>query len=432
MKKFEGKKLLLLGNNISTLDIIRYAQEQGAFVIVTDYVPYEKSAAKQMADDYWDISTDQIDALYERAKKEKVTAVFAGVGEFNLRSAMKLCKLLGLPFYATQEQWSILDNKENFKQLCIDNGVPVTPVYYTGGSADIELPPEKFPAIVKPVDGAGAVGISVCDNNVELRKGILAALEKSQKKQVIVEKFIQNTNEFTAHYVFQNGHVYLFGALDRQLCEQENGGVPLPVAYIWDSPYLDRYIREVAPNVEKMFHAAHIHDGVAFIQMFVDDESFYIYEMGYRLPGSQVYFFAKELYGISQLELMVDYAMLGTSESIDASQFARPYFPRPCCNLYYRLRPGKIARIEGLDEIRAMEGVLNVTLIRNVGDTIGDSKSLREVFLRAHVVGDNYEKLAALVEKMNAALHVYSDMGENMICAVLDPKILIKRGEAKQ
>ena len=39
MKKFEGKKLLLLGSNVGTLDLIRYAKEHGAITIVADYLP---------------------------------------------------------------------------------------------------------------------------------------------------------------------------------------------------------------------------------------------------------------------------------------------------------------------------------------------------------------------------------------------------------
>ena len=44
-KKFIGKKLLLLGTNVATCDIANYAKSQGAYIIVTDKQPIEKSAA---------------------------------------------------------------------------------------------------------------------------------------------------------------------------------------------------------------------------------------------------------------------------------------------------------------------------------------------------------------------------------------------------
>lgn len=39
MGNFDGKKLLLLGSNVGTLDIIRYAKENGAYAIVADNLP---------------------------------------------------------------------------------------------------------------------------------------------------------------------------------------------------------------------------------------------------------------------------------------------------------------------------------------------------------------------------------------------------------
>lgn len=45
MKKFEGKKLLLLGSNVGTEDMILYAKSNGAYTIVADNLPVSKSGA---------------------------------------------------------------------------------------------------------------------------------------------------------------------------------------------------------------------------------------------------------------------------------------------------------------------------------------------------------------------------------------------------
>ena len=50
MEKFKGKKLLVLGSNVGSVDIVKYARKNGAFVYVADYFPKKKSLAKLFAD----------------------------------------------------------------------------------------------------------------------------------------------------------------------------------------------------------------------------------------------------------------------------------------------------------------------------------------------------------------------------------------------
>ena len=55
--EFENKKILVLGANPETANIVKVAQSLGVYTIVTDYLPAEKSPAKQIADEILDIST---------------------------------------------------------------------------------------------------------------------------------------------------------------------------------------------------------------------------------------------------------------------------------------------------------------------------------------------------------------------------------------
>ena len=72
MKRFEGKTLLLLGSNVGTLDIIRYAKENGAYTIVADNLPVERSFGKQFADDNVLISTADLEGLERYIKENEI------------------------------------------------------------------------------------------------------------------------------------------------------------------------------------------------------------------------------------------------------------------------------------------------------------------------------------------------------------------------
>ena len=70
------KKLLILGGKpIGSCEIVNKAKEKGVFTIVSDYLVPEKSAAKQIANEYWDVSTAEVDILATKCIEEKIDAI---------------------------------------------------------------------------------------------------------------------------------------------------------------------------------------------------------------------------------------------------------------------------------------------------------------------------------------------------------------------
>ena len=76
MSNLKKKKLLLLGSNVGTLDIIRYAKNKGVHVIVTDNLTVEDSIGKQYADEHIFISTGDIEGLKRYIIEKEVDSVF--------------------------------------------------------------------------------------------------------------------------------------------------------------------------------------------------------------------------------------------------------------------------------------------------------------------------------------------------------------------
>ena len=63
MKSLKGKKILILGGNALTSDIVLKAKELGVYTIVTDWNSPETSPAKKLADEYWMESISDIEKL---------------------------------------------------------------------------------------------------------------------------------------------------------------------------------------------------------------------------------------------------------------------------------------------------------------------------------------------------------------------------------
>ncbi|MBR5948717.1 MAG: hypothetical protein IKZ82_08765, partial [Clostridia bacterium] len=62
------KKLLILGSDFGTLQVVREARALGIYVIVADTMP--TSPTKELADEAWLISTTDTDLLIEKCREE--------------------------------------------------------------------------------------------------------------------------------------------------------------------------------------------------------------------------------------------------------------------------------------------------------------------------------------------------------------------------
>ena len=103
------KTLLILSGCNGVADIIRYAKSKGIYTVATDY--YKDRGEKVKADKYYNISTTNINAILDIAKKHKVNGVTTGTSESSMHTVMNVTKILGLPFYANEDTLEKINNK---------------------------------------------------------------------------------------------------------------------------------------------------------------------------------------------------------------------------------------------------------------------------------------------------------------------------------
>ncbi len=125
MRKIDlnNKTILFIGAVGGMSYSVQHAKELGAQTIVTDY--YTNSQAKEFGDYNIDISTTDIDKLDELIYQYKPDGIFTGFSDVNLRSLSLLARKHNMYSYATEKQVEILQDKNKFKSLCIENGILV-------------------------------------------------------------------------------------------------------------------------------------------------------------------------------------------------------------------------------------------------------------------------------------------------------------------
>ncbi len=409
----KGRTLLLMGGGAYANDIKRYKDEQG-FKIVALGRDADTPIAR-ISDAFYQVDTQNIDGVVEVVKKEGVNGIFVGSSEVNIDPAIKVSELTGINFYTNRKQWDILANKARFKEYCRQYGVPVVPEFeikpdYT--HEDIEKLP--FPVLLKPTDSSGARGMNACYKAEDFDALYKEALKWSAKKEVIVEELITGADEVFFQYTIADGETSLTSCFTKVFVKSENKTLILPIFHMYPSKYIEEYYANVHEGVKKLFKALDIQNGVMTLQSFYRDGKFYIFEAGFRMGGAQNYIFSDYQNGTNSLEYMINFALTGKMTDINITEVDNAKFRHPCCNYYVGLKAGTIEKMGGVDEVRNMDGVLNVTVMSHEGEEVLETNALERICLRIHVVGETAEKLAQNLVEISKTLQIISTEGNDM------------------
>lgn len=413
---FSGKKLLFLDGSGLACNAVKRAQELGIWTIVANYYDATVSPAKAIADESWNVNFSDTDLMVSLIKKHRVDGIFVGWTDSHLQHYAKICSRAGIPCCGTSEQFNILSNNKNlFKKKCLEYGLPTMYEY----PLSIELRPEdlaeiEYPVMVKPADGSGSRGVRRCDSESELKAYYKALYETSDNKDIVCEEYIDSDKEIYIHYIVNDGEPYLAAAFMKQKALGENKKASSAILHVFPSSYIDLYKKTAESAAIKMIKGLGIKYGPVMFQGFINDGKFVFYESGLRMGGEQYYIFTKELYGVSTLDLMIEFSITGKMDSADGARLETYCFDKSCCNYYITLTPGRIAKIDGIEEVTKIPQVLQIATFHTVGDEIKETNSLDRVIYRLHVMDDTADALAKTLEKISNTLRILSEAGNEM------------------
>ncbi len=411
----KGKKLLILGGSSLMVDPVLRAKSLGIYTIVTDWHELEKSPAKRVADEYWNISLMDYDQLVAKIKEENVDGILTGFTDAFLLPYQHLCELTGLPCYATKEVFETTMDKAKFKQLCRESGVPVIPEY----SVDTFSPDsisDTNKVMIKPVDNSGSNGVILCSKPEEYPQCLAYALSFSAKKQVVIEKYME-TDGVSVSYTFQDGEVSLSTTDDRYVHKSSNGSSIARLS-IYPSRYTEAYIALMDDKVKDMFKKLGIRNGVAAITFFTDGSDFYAMEMGHRLTGGQHYSYTLEENGTSVLDNLIHFALTGRMADYRIADKDNARFKNTYCHMFLLGKEGRIARFEGLDYLESMPELIHLSLGKHVGEMIGLDGTTAQKVVGLHLKLKNVDDLQKIKRGIQQNVHFYDEAGNDLMLEI--------------
>lgn len=420
MEDLSGKKLLILGGAPNEISLVVRAREQGIYVIVADYHKDRAlSPAKDYADEAWDISWLDLDALELKCKVVGVDGVLAGYSEIRMEMVIRLCQRLALPCYCNMEQLEITRDKVKFKNVCRQNGVPVVKEY-----ACVE-DVEQYPVIVKPVDRAGSIGITVATNREELEAAYQYAMEMSISKHVIIEEYICDSTKIDVYYQIVDGEILFVSGNDVIVAKDNGLNRVVQSAWLLPSVHLPQFQVKIDPSMQKMIRSMGIKNGYIFFSGFVNDrEEFAFFECGFRLCGGHYYDYFHKIGAYHTLDMLISHALTGSARNAELHRNPNPRLKCTTINLY--AKAGQIATITGIDAVRKMDNCLMALQQARIGQCCRSDTAILSKIAIVHMCSESACDLAADVEKMYSLIETNGTEGEDMIYDRVDPEVILQ------
>ena len=418
-KNLQGKRLLILGGSTWRTAIRRFADENGIHLIAA--APFEVGVF-DIADESYIADVTNPDEMKEFIKEHQIDGVYMGGSEQVIEAACQYVNELGFPCYCTKEQWNLLQNKAEFKNLCILHGLPVVPRFILDDKDLIHsVPVDSYPVIIKPSDGCGSNGFSVCRTPDELVLGYERAVAASPTGSVICEKFVNNESVgFFA--TFTDGKIVFSGLEDKIPIRYEKERSYVGGIYLFESNLVSEFKQKFMGKIESLFTSIGVKEGNAWIEVFYDKGQYYFNEVGFRYGGSISIYPVDYFYNINQVASDMYYALTGMScilghKPLIPSDFKRK---RHYCAYPIHAQAGTISRIAGVETLERMPEIVLVNVNKKVGDTILQTGSFSQVVSLVHFVFDEIDECKAIVNSIHETLKVFDANGQNLVVRKLE------------
>ncbi|MBU1669085.1 ATP-grasp domain-containing protein [bacterium] len=184
------KRILFLGGSKFQIPPIKYAKEQGHYVITCDYLP--DNPGHIYADEYHNVSTTDIEAVLELSRELHIDGIVAYASDPAAPTQAYVANAMRLPSNPF-ESVMILSRKDYFRSFLEKHDflVPKSESFDTFEESLSWFDKLEKPVIVKPVDSSGSKGVTKVYEEEELEAAFNYALEFSRAKRVVVEEFFE-------------------------------------------------------------------------------------------------------------------------------------------------------------------------------------------------------------------------------------------------
>ena len=366
-KLLPQKTLLIVGAGIEACEGINIAQAMGLRLIIADGNP--KAPGFDFADRAILASTYDPDAIIHalREADENPDGAIAMCADVPVTIA-RIAETFNLPGLSARSAYWVAD-KFAMKQRLQEQKIPIPKFCAINNDTSFTELADclGLPFVLKPVDGRGARGVQLIDEEELWPEAVFHALQVSPSKTLMAESYLRGP-QISTETLIDHGRCYTLGFCDRNyewLDETrpffiENGG---------DAPSAlsEKERQAVIDCVESAANALGIHSGVAKGDMVLTADGPCVIEIAGRLSGG---FFSSTQIPLSTGVNFVEQAIrLALGSGLQHEKIASARQDAVAIR-YLKLKPGKVRKIRGKSRAEHMPGVERLALLVHSGDEI--------------------------------------------------------------
>ncbi len=282
------KKLLMLGGSMQQIPAIKCAKGMGYYVITCDYLP--DNPGHKYADEYYNVSTTDLNAVLELVTKLKIDGIVAYASDPAAPTAAYVAEKLGLPGNP-YESVKLLTEKDLFRKFLMEHGLncPKAQGFTRYEDALAEIHNFQFPVMVKPVDSSGSKGVVKIYGVDELEAAVEEALSYSRGKRFIIEEFIVKKGYQVSGDGFSVDGKLVFTSYGNELYSGKGTREYVALGEFWPSLLTPEQKKKVDDELQKLITALGMKTSAYNIEVILDEnDTVYVLELGPRNGGSYI------------------------------------------------------------------------------------------------------------------------------------------------
>lgn len=301
------KRILMLGGSMQQIPIIKRAKEMGLYVITCDYCP--DNPGHKFADEYYNVSTTDLDAVLELAKRLNIDGIVAYASDPAAPTAAYVSEKLGLPGNPYQSV-KLLTEKDLFRKFLKEHGLncPKAQGFTNYEDALAAIGDFRFPVMVKPVDSSGSKGVVKIYGVDELKDAVAEALSYSRGKRFIIEEFIVKKGYQVSGDGFSVDGKLVFTSYGNELYSGKGTREYVALGEFWPSLLTEEQKNKVDEELQRLITELGMKTCAYNIEVILDEnDTVYVLELGPRNGGSYIPQLIKYATGVD----LVDYTIWG-------------------------------------------------------------------------------------------------------------------------
>lgn len=387
------RHVFVVGCGFPQLGLIRAARALGIETTGADLNP--RAIGVPLLDHFLPASTGEPFAVREAFRQSGASGIATSGSELALTTTAAVASDLGLPFYADMPTIHRCQAKDAMRAAYCEAGldVPQFSACVTMEQARAFAETVGYPLVIKPIHGWGQRGVSRVDEPAELAPAFILACDRSHGGRGAVVEECFSEHELSVNGWVEEGRLISYCVTDREVFP---GKMPLGVmrSEIHPSCAGRDLIERAIDLAARGASALGLVRGPCYSQVAVSPHRVMLFETAARLGGG----FDAD---VTRLACGVDLyvRLLGVAlEDRELERDGTVAGDRPAMVRFLRPVPGRLDAIEGIDEARNMEGVVDVVVYPRRGDAVPPMTDAAKRIGHVLVAGLSREQIVATAD----------------------------------